>query len=90
MPSCARRSQPWFTPRESPVPGGTVVLKPFRGGSIGKAHRRREQVGTVGITVDHQPSEDNTVAHRDRLHRQREVFERNYEDGDTDVRGDSV
>jgi hypothetical protein len=44
----------------------------------------------VAITVDHQPREDNTVAHRDRLHRQREVFERDYKDGDTDVRGDSV
>jgi glycyl-tRNA synthetase (class II) len=59
-------------------------------GSIGKAHRRREDVGAVGITVDHQPREDNTVAHRDRLRRQRVVFGRDYRDGDADVRGDSV
>jgi hypothetical protein len=43
----------------------------------------------VGITVDHQPREDNT-AHRDRLRRLCVVFGRDYEDGGTDVRGDSV
>jgi hypothetical protein len=44
----------------------------------------------VGITVDHQPREDNPVAHRDRLRRLCVVFGRDYEDGDADVRGDSV
>jgi hypothetical protein len=83
VPSCARRSKPWFTPRECPVPGGTVVLKTVSGRLDRESPPPPEEVGAVAITVDHQPREDNTVAHRDRLHRQREVFERDYKDGDT-------